>query len=127
MAKSAAIELPVATVQAQHPFKVVLTCTNGDTDAYVTYVRPLLYPTGLSPSNGNAASAGKVQPSLTSSNGLFVAGSNGTADLSWDAVVFVPQGSAAADQTWVVGATVYWSTGETTASSTHNVTVQHQP
>ena len=127
MAKSAAIELPVATVAAQQPFKVVCTATNGDTDAYVIACKPHCYPNGGTAASANAAYPGTAPVKLTSANGLAVAGSNGTADISWDAVIFVPQGSDAANQTWVVGATLTWSTGEVTVASTHNVTVTHQP
>jgi hypothetical protein len=126
MAKSAAITLPDSTIAAQAAFKVICTATNGDTDAYVVACQPIIYPSGQA-NGSNAASAGSVMASLTSSNGLAVTGSGGTAVLSWDAVVFVPQGSGAADQDWEVGAFLTWSTGEVTAATHAHVTVSHQP
>ena len=126
MAKSAEVALVSSTAAAQQKATAVCTITNGDTDAYVTQVVPRCYPNGGAASNANACSPGTVIPSLTSSNGLFVAGS-GTADVSWDAVVFVPQGSSAADQDWDVDAVIYWSTGEVTVATAATLTVSHEP
>jgi hypothetical protein len=127
MAKTAAIVLTPSTAAAQQVVTAVCTATNGDTDSYVIAVRPYCYPTGLTPAAGCASAVSSVPVNLTSANGLAVLGSNGTATVSFNPVVFVPQGSSAANQTWVVGCDLYWATGEVTTSSTANLTVTHQP
>ena len=127
MAKTASAAVLPTTVAAQAAATVTVTATNNDSDAYITAVRPKCYPTGLSMAAGCACAIGNSPTSLTSGSGLLVAGSGGTNTVAFGVNVFVPQGASAANQTWVVGADLYWSTGEVTAASTANLTVTHMP
>ena len=126
MAKSATISLSPSTVAAQSAAcRASCTITNGDSDAYVTAINPLCYVSA--PADATACSPGSWDPPRSPTSGLLVTGSGGTQVVMWQPAVFVPIGANASNQTWVIGAEIYWSTGEITRASTANLTVTHQP
>ena len=119
------------TAQAQTPVFCTITFTNGDgVVSRVTSVTPFLYPPSGSASSGVAGNPGVCPVALAGGGGITVNPSNGTATATFQVTPMVPTKDSTgnqADQTWVVGAYVQWSTGETIAASTATVTVQHQP
>lgn len=127
MAKSATCSVSPNGGPAQAVYSVTCEVTNGDTDCYITSVKPYLYGNTMAASSGSSGHAGTWVRPVTPTSGLLCAGSDAKTYINWNCVPFSPNGPGAANEGWYVSAEIRFSTGEVITASPQSVTFTHQP